>query len=63
MIQVKEKEGKNKEELVLIEVGPRFVLNPIKILSGGFSGAPIYENPNYVSPNLVQALFFSFLSS
>ncbi|EPS64658.1 hypothetical protein M569_10124, partial [Genlisea aurea] len=37
-------------------VGPRFCLNPIKILSGSFGGQPLYENPFYVSPNQIRAL-------
>lgn len=38
------------EDGALAEVGPRFVLNPVKIFSGSFSGAALWENPNYVSP-------------
>jgi ribosome biogenesis protein BRX1 len=53
---VKEMEGKNKVEDVLTEVGPRFVLNPVKIFSGSFGGAVLYENPKYVSPNVVRAV-------
>lgn len=34
----------------LSEVGPRFVMNPIKIFGGSFSGDPIWENVNYQSP-------------
>lgn len=34
----------------LAEVGPRFVMNPIKIFEGAFTGDPIWENPNYQSP-------------
>ncbi|CAF0703845.1 unnamed protein product [Brachionus calyciflorus] len=34
----------------LAEVGPRFVLNPIKIFDGCFGGAVLYENPKYVAP-------------
>ncbi|XP_035905850.1 ribosome biogenesis protein BRX1 homolog [Anopheles stephensi] len=34
----------------LTEVGPRFVMNPIKIFSGSFGGDPIWENPVYQSP-------------
>jgi len=39
-----------------LESGPRFVLNPIKILSGSFDGAVLYENPNFVSPNMIREL-------
>jgi len=51
-----EKIGKDKTERVLVEIGPRLVLNPIKILSGSFFGAPLYENPNFISPSMVRAL-------
>jgi len=34
----------------LAEVGPRFVLNPVKIFDGSFGGDAIWENPDYVSP-------------
>lgn len=42
-------------ELSLVEIGPRFVLTPVTILEGSFSGAVIYENKQYVSPNFVRA--------
>jgi len=38
------------EDGSLTEIGPRFVLNPIKIFDSSFSGATLWENPNYVSP-------------
>lgn len=38
------------EDGALAEIGPRFVLNPIKIFSGSFTGIPLWENPNYISP-------------
>lgn len=34
----------------LTEIGPRFVMNPIKIFSGSFGGDPIWENADYQSP-------------
>ncbi|XP_033340888.2 ribosome biogenesis protein BRX1 homolog [Megalopta genalis] len=34
----------------LAEIGPRFVLNPIKIYSGSFGGEALWENPTYISP-------------
>ncbi|KAK8358649.1 hypothetical protein V6Z11_A04G036600 [Gossypium hirsutum] len=46
--------GLNK--MTLIEVGPRFCLNPIKIFIGSFKGPTLYENPFYVSPNQIRAL-------
>lgn len=44
-----------KDEPVLVEIGPRFVLNPIRIFSGSLSGTTLWENPKYVSPNSVRA--------
>nr|GMC92388.1 ribosome biogenesis protein BRX1 homolog [Ipomoea batatas] len=44
------------EKMTLIEVGPRFCLNPIKIFGGSFGGPTLYENPFYVSPNQVRSL-------
>jgi len=43
------KQGKN--EPILVEIGPRFVLNPIRIFSGSLCGTTLWENPNFVSPN------------
>lgn len=40
----------------LLEIGPRFVLTPIIIFEGSFSGPVIYENKEFVSPNDVRAL-------
>lgn len=34
----------------LAEVGPRFVLNLVKLFDGCFGGAVLYENPRYVPP-------------
>ena len=39
------------EEGALAEIGPRFVLNPIKIFEGSFTGCVLWSNENYVSPN------------
>ena len=38
------------EDGALAEVGPRFVLNPIKIFENSFGGATLWENPDYISP-------------
>eukprot|EP01121_Diplochlamys_sp_Union-15-3_P001404 TRINITY_DN11216_c0_g1_i1.p1 TRINITY_DN11216_c0_g1~~TRINITY_DN11216_c0_g1_i1.p1 ORF type:complete len:304 (-),score=37.95 TRINITY_DN11216_c0_g1_i1:133-1044(-) len=46
-----------KSDQTLREIGPRFVLNPIKILSGGFGGTVIWENPEYISPNKIRQLY------
>jgi len=38
------------EDGALAEVGPRFVMNPVKIFEDSFSGEPLWENPDYVTP-------------
>ncbi|KDO74124.1 hypothetical protein CISIN_1g020495mg [Citrus sinensis] len=48
------------DKMTLVEVGPRFCLNPIKIFGGSFGGPTLYENPFYVSPNQVRKVL-SFL--
>ncbi|XP_073477064.1 ribosome biogenesis protein BRX1 homolog [Aquarana catesbeiana] len=41
-----------EEDASLVEIGPRFVLNLIKIFQGSFGGPTLYENPHYQSPNM-----------
>jgi len=50
--QIVEKE----DGMSLLEIGPRFVMTPICILEGSFSGPVIFENKEFVSPNQVRAL-------
>ncbi|XP_060517107.1 ribosome biogenesis protein BRX1 homolog [Cylas formicarius] len=38
------------EDGALAEIGPRFLLNPIKIFAESFGGDILWENPLYVSP-------------
>jgi len=38
----------------LLEIGPRFVLNPIRIFSGSFGGPTLFYNAEYVSPNEIR---------
>ncbi|RWS24550.1 ribosome biogenesis protein BRX1-like protein [Leptotrombidium deliense] len=45
-----------EEDGSLIEVGPRFVLNLIKIFDGSFGGPVLYENTHFVSPNKHRAM-------
>ena len=35
----------------LLEIGPRFVLNLIRVFGGSFEGTVLYHNPSYLSPN------------
>ena len=37
----------------LAEIGPRFVLNPVKIFAESFGGETIWSNSNYISPTKV----------
>ena len=39
----------------LIEIGPRFVLDPIRIFSGSFWGQTIYQNADFVSPSSIRS--------
>lgn len=39
-----------------MEIGPRFVLNPIRIFRGSFGGQTLYRNPDYISPNATRAM-------
>ena len=38
----------------LVEIGPRFVLTPIRIFEGAFGGATVYSNPEFVSPAAIR---------
>ena len=37
-------------KLVLIEIGPRFVMNPIKCFEGSMGGEALWQNPKYIAP-------------
>jgi len=47
-------DSSDTQRLVLTEIGPRFVLNPIRIFDGSFCGSCIYLNPDYMSPRAVR---------
>ncbi|KAK9878944.1 hypothetical protein WA026_003765 [Henosepilachna vigintioctopunctata] len=40
------------EDGAVTEIGPRFVLNPVKLFSGSFNGSALWENPKYISPSV-----------
>ena len=40
----------------LAEIGPRMVLNPIKIFEGSFCGQTLWENSTYVTPTAKRSL-------
>jgi hypothetical protein len=41
---------------LLVEIGPRFVLNPIRIFRGSFGGQTLFQNPDLGSPNEFRAI-------
>jgi len=45
----------DKEATQLVEMGPRFVLTPIRIFAGSFGGPTLYLNSKYVSPNTTRS--------
>merc|ERR1711972_763090 len=42
------------EKQTLTEIGPRFVLDPIRVLAGSFSGQTLYANAFYMSPTALR---------
>uniref|UniRef100_A0A8C0M2S1 Ribosome biogenesis protein BRX1 homolog n=3 Tax=Canis lupus familiaris TaxID=9615 RepID=A0A8C0M2S1_CANLF len=52
-----------EEDAALVEIGPRFVLNLIKIFQGSFGGPTLYENPNYQSPNMHRRIIRSITAA
>jgi ribosome biogenesis protein BRX1 len=51
-----DKRRPDASSLSLVEVGPRFCLQPVRLFEGAFAGRVIYENGEYVPPNAVRAL-------
>jgi ribosome biogenesis protein BRX1 len=43
------------EGQILTEIGPRFVLDPIRIFSGSFGGPTLYANAFYMSPTALRS--------
>ena len=57
------KEAQNQRKLTgqpsstsLIDTGPRFVLDQIRIFRGSFGGQTLYGNVDFVNPNIVRSL-------
>ncbi|KAF8334239.1 Brix-domain-containing protein [Cantharellus anzutake] len=51
--QVVEKETTQPDgspPMSLVEIGPRFVLTPIRVFEGAFNGATIYTNKGFITP-------------
>ena len=43
-----------EQPTVLVEIGPRFVLDIVRIFAGSMGGATLWTNPRYVAPNAVR---------
>jgi len=52
-----------EEATSLVEIGPRFVMNPIRIFRGAFGGQTLFQNPDFVSPNEIRAMQYKRKSS
>jgi len=46
-----------------VQIGPRFVLNPIRIFAGAFGGPTLYQNPSYDTPTALRRLAKQRLST
>jgi ribosome biogenesis protein BRX1 len=53
--EAKKRQEGNATDTSLVEIGPRFVLSPIRIFRGSFGGQTLYQNADFVSPNAVRA--------
>ena len=40
-----------EQATVLVEIGPRFVLEPVRVFAGSMGGATLWTNPGFVAPN------------
>ena len=52
----KKKAGGDDSTTALVEIGPRFVLNPIRIFRGSFGGQALFHNADFVTPNAERAI-------
>jgi len=43
----------------LVEIGPRFVLQVMRIFDGSFCGSTLFKNGDFVSPNTVKISFIT----
>lgn len=52
----KKKKTSHLPPISLVEIGPRFVLELMRIFDGSFAGSTLYENPNFVTANNARRL-------
>lgn len=43
-----------EQPTVLVEIGPRFVLDPVRIFAGSMGGPTLWTNPLYIPPNALR---------
>jgi ribosome biogenesis protein BRX1 len=43
-----------EQPTVLVEIGPRFVLDIVRIFAGSMGGPTLWENPGYAAPNSIR---------
>jgi len=43
------------DKLVLIEIGPRFTLTPIKAFDGSLGGEALWQNGDYIGPTKMRS--------
>jgi len=53
--EIKEETVDNEVKMNLLEIGPRFVLQPILQLEGAFRGQVKWKNEDYLSPNVIRS--------
>jgi ribosome biogenesis protein BRX1 len=55
--QIVEQEATKREiDRSLLEIGPRFVLDPIRVFYGCMGGRTIWKNPGYISPSQLRSV-------
>ncbi|KAJ3035919.1 Ribosome biogenesis protein brx1 [Rhizophlyctis rosea] len=57
--QIVEKEdstSKKEKDISLVEIGPRFVMSIMRIFDGSFGGSTLFENSDFLSPNMVRRM-------
>lgn len=49
---VDKKDSGSTKDTQLIEIGPRFVLIPVRVFMGSLGGPTLYANQGFVAPNV-----------
>jgi len=51
MLILIQKTANDPNNVILVEIGPRFVLHPVRIQRGSFQGTTIYQDEYFLNPN------------